>query len=201
MNKKRLGLWSLIILLAVAAVIVGFVSSLPYPFHGATIEPPFSAPDLPLDSSQGNIFHIEQDRGKAVLVFFGYTHCPDVCPATLAQLRQVLSQLGNQAGSVQVLFVTVDPKRDTADQMKQYLETFGPGFLGLTGSEDQLQPVWKAYGVYREEVPSGNPEPYSINHTTQVYLIDPKGQLRLTYTDASDINSISEDVRHLLSGG
>jgi protein SCO1/2 len=188
-------------LLAGAGVIALVVTNLPYTFHGSTIEPPFSAPDLPLVSSQGATFHLDQDRGKVVLIFFGYTYCPDVCPATLAQLRQVLGKLGNQANSVQILFVTVDPKRDNADQMKRYLETFGPGYLGLTGTEDQMTPVWKAYGVYREVVPASNPDAYSMNHSTRVYLIDPNGQLRLTYTDASEIDSISADIRHVLGGG
>jgi protein SCO1 len=145
---------------------------------------------------------LEQDRGIVVLLFFGYTYCPDVCPATLSQLRQVLNKLGNKASGVQILFVTVDPRRDTVDQMNLYLQTFGAGYLGLTGSEEQLQPVWKAYGVYRELVPSSsNPESYTMSHSTRVYLIDAKGQLRLTYTDASAIDSIAEDVRHVLGGG
>jgi protein SCO1/2 len=177
------------------------VTSLPYTFHGSTIEPSFAAPDLPLTSNQGSVFHIDLDRGKAVLIFFGYTNCSDVCPATLGQLRQVLQKMGNQASSVQVIFVTVDPKRDTPDQMKRYIESFGPAYLGLTGSEDQLQPVWKAYGVYREEVPTDTPGIYDMNHTTRIYLVDPKGQLRLTYLDAAEIDAITADVRHVLGGG
>ena len=198
---KRLWIGSWIVLVIGVAVSIGVISSLPYTFHGSTIEPAFSAPDLPLTSSESMSFHIEQDRNKIVLVFFGYTDCPDVCPATLAQLRQVLAKLGKQATSVQVLLVTVDPARDTAEQLKQYLKPFGPAFIGLTGSDDQLQPVWNAYGVYRENRPSGSPDTYSEDHSARIYLVDPQGRLRLTYTDASEIDSIVQDVQHILNGG
>ncbi len=197
---KRLWLWSLVILLVGVAAIAGVVASQPYTFHGSTIEPAFTAPDLPLASTRDTQFQIGQERNKTLLVFFGYTFCPDVCPATLGQLRQVMAKLGNQASSVEVLFVTVDPARDTADQLKHYLRPFGPTFIGLTGSEEQLQPVWKAYGVYREIRP-GSPTAYTVDHSVRIYLIDPQGRLRLTYTDAAQIDWIAEDIQHVLGGG
>ena len=191
-----------------AALVVGiagilvFEANQPYVMHGSVIEPAVAAPGLTLVSSEGGSFRLEEQRGKILLVFFGYTYCPDVCPGTLAQLRQVMTKLGSQASSVQVVLATVDPKRDSPEQLKRFLSVFGSNYLGVTGSEEQLEPVWKAYGVYHAIRPVGeNPNTYTVDHSTRIYLIDAQGRLRLTYPDASDIDGITRDLQFLLKGG
>jgi protein SCO1 len=170
--------------------------------HGSLIDPAMPAPALYLPATDGQPFDLTQEHGQIVLVFFGYTSCTDICPATMAQLHQVLTQLGKQAADVKVVFVTVDPQRDTADQVHQYLSTFDPAFVGLTGSMDQLTPVWKAYGVYRQIQPNAaNPSDYSVDHSSYIYLIDQKGNLRLTYSQGTDPQDIIQDVQTLLGQG
>ncbi len=170
--------------------------------HGSVIDPALAAPALVLPGTDGQTFDISQNRGKVVLIFFGYTTCTDICPATMAELHQVLAQLGSQASAVRVVFVTVDPQRDTLDHMRPYLATFDPAFIGLTGSMDQLNQVWKGYGVYRQIQPdAGDPTAYSVDHTSYIYLIDPKGRLRLTYDQGTTPQDILQDVQTLLNQG
>jgi protein SCO1/2 len=188
--------------LAALAVAMFIVSAQQYAMHGSVIEPAVPAPALVLKATNGNTFDLAQQHGKLLLVFFGYTSCPDVCPATLAQLRQVVTQLGTQAGEVQVVFVTVDPDRDTLETMQRYISAFTPAFTGLTGTEDQLDPVWTAYGVYHKIRPnSTHPENYTVDHSTFVYLIDPKGRLRLTYPIGTNVDDMVQDIKHLLKEG
>jgi protein SCO1/2 len=114
-------------------------------------------------------------KGKPMLVFFGYTHCPDVCPTTLFEVSEVLRALGGDAGKAQALFITIDPERDTAQVMKDYLSSFDPHLRGLTGSVDAITSTEKAYRVYAKKVPGTNGE-YTMDHTALVYLMDKEGQ-------------------------
>jgi protein SCO1/2 len=140
-------------------------------------------------------------RGKVVLLYFGYTSCPDVCPTTLADLRQVRSMLGDKGQDVQVVFITVDPDRDTPDRLQSYVSAFDPSFLGLGGSLSDLEPVYRSYGVYREIDKNGDSAGgYSVTHTARVYLIDPQGNLRLTYSFGTLPEDIAHDIRVLLKG-
>ncbi len=165
----------------------------PHRLGGSVIEPPQPAPEVALED-----FTIAQARGKAVLVFFGYTNCPDVCPATLGMMKTLLERLGTQAGQVQMLFITVDPKRDTPEKMHAYTAAFDPRIRGLSGSETELEKVWQAYGVFREEQPPSAGGAYTVDHTSRAYLIDPQGRLRTTYTFGTSADVILADVRSLL---
>jgi len=170
----------------------------PYTFHGSLIEPPAPAPDFALSDQNGNPFRLSDQNGSIVLMFFGYTTCPDVCPATLAQLKQVRADLGRDADAVRVVLVTVDPGRDTAEQLRNYLSGFDPAFIGLTGSFEQLDIVYRSYGVY-QAIPQLRPG-YTVEHTDRIYVIDAKGNLRLTYTTDTASGEIAGDVRELLKG-
>ncbi|MGA2568043.1 MAG: SCO family protein, partial [Pseudolabrys sp.] len=118
----------------------------------------------------------DQDfRGRPLLVFFGYTHCPDICPTTLFEMSEVLRVLGKDADQVNALFVTVDPERDTAAMMKDYLSSFDPHLRGATGDQKAIDAVEKAYRVYAKKVPTGNGD-YSMDHTALVYLMDKQGR-------------------------
>jgi protein SCO1/2 len=114
-------------------------------------------------------------KGKPLLVFFGYTHCPDVCPTTLFEVSEVLRAMGGDAGKTQALFITIDPERDTPQVMKDYLSSFDPHLRGLTGSVDQVGAAEKSYRVYAKKVPGANGE-YTMDHTALVYLMDKQGR-------------------------
>lgn len=137
-------------------------------------------------------------QGRLVLLFFGYTHCPDVCPTTLAKLRYALRQLGETAKEVQVVFVSVDPERDTPEVMKRYLSHFDPAFVGLTGRPEEVEAVARAYGVYVEKEEVGSAAGYLVTHSARTYVIDRKGRLVLTFADETEPQDIAADLRQLL---
>jgi protein SCO1/2 len=128
-----------------------------------------------LTDQDGKIVTDADFKGKPMLVFFGYTHCPDVCPTTLFEVSEVLRALGSDADKTQALFITIDPERDTSTVMKDYLSSFDPHLRGLTGSVDAITSTEKAYRVYAKKVPGTNGE-YTMDHTALVYLMDKEGR-------------------------
>lgn len=139
-------------------------------------------------------------RGKVVAVFFGFTHCPDVCPTTLATMREVKARLGPDGERLQVIFVTVDPERDTPDLLAKYVTAFDPAFLGLHGTPDEIAQAAKHFKVYYQKVPGKTPETYTMDHTASTYLYDPQGRLRLFVRHGQAVDPIVHDVRALLAG-
>ena len=138
-------------------------------------------------------------RGKVVMLTFGYTHCPDMCPTTLALLAATLERLGNEAGDVQVLFVTVDPKRDTPQVLAQYVPAFHPAFLGLFGDEGATARTAKEFRAYDELRPPNPQGSYTVDHSGQVFVFDPRGRLRLFIRPDASADAIVHDVRALLA--
>lgn len=136
-------------------------------------------------------------RGKVVIVFFGYTHCPDVCPTTLVELKQVMQKLGPDADKVQVLFITLDPERDTAKILAQYVPAFDPRFLGLYGDPAATLKTAKDFKVFYEKRAGSAPDSYTIDHSAASFAFDPAGRLRL-YVKHDQIAALAEDVRVLL---
>ena len=134
-----------------------------------------------------------------MVLFFGFTHCPDVCPTTLADVSNALKQLGPDAQRVQVLFVTVDPERDTPEVLGKYVTAFDPGFLGLYGDAAATQRAAKEFKVYYEKRKTG--DGYSVDHSAQTYVIDPQGRLRLFIRHDRLASDLPDDLRTLLSGG
>ena len=157
---------------------------------GAVIDPPAPAPDLNLSDQLGRPFSMSSQRGKVVLLYFGYTNCPDECPLTMAHLKLVHDRLGSPAKDLQVIMVTTDPARDTPQALAEFMGKFDPSFLGLTGSPEQLQQAWKDYGVAVED----NGE----THSYYVYVIDAAGKFRETFLPDSDPSDIAADVELLL---
>jgi protein SCO1/2 len=155
---------------------------------------------LALTDHHGESRRLEDWRGKAVVVFFGFTHCPDVCPTTLADMAQVVRQLGTDAERVQVLFVTVDPERDTQEMLAKYVPAFDPRFLGLRGSLEATRAVAKEFKVYFEKRPGETPGAYSVDHSAQSYVIDPQGRLRLFVRHERIAEDLAPDLRTLLLG-
>jgi protein SCO1/2 len=151
-----------------------------------------------LTDHHGNSRTLADFRGKAVVVFFGYTHCPDVCPTTLAEMAEALKKLGDRAKDVQVLFVTLDPERDTREVLAQYVPAFDPSFLGLTPSEHGLPALAKEFKLVYQKRGSG--ENYTVDHSTGTYVYDPAGRLRLYVGYGEGAEVFAHDIGLLLKG-
>lgn len=154
--------------------------------------------ELALNGHDGKPRTLADFRGKAVLVFFGYTHCPDVCPTTLADAAQALKALGKDADRVQVLFVTVDPERDTPDVLSKYVPAFDPRFLGLHGDAAAIQKAAKEFRIYYEKRPGKAPGEYTMDHSGQSYVFDAQGRIRLLLRHDRLSQDLAEDLRTLL---
>jgi protein SCO1/2 len=155
--------------------------------------------DFSLVDPDGKMRTLADFKGKVVVMFFGYTQCPDICPTTLTEMQQVISLLGPQSDKVQVLFVTVDPGRDTAAILKQYVPAFDPRFLGLRPADDAaLDKVAKDFKIYYKKVPGTSPGSYTIDHTAGSYAFDPEGHLRLYIKHAQGPETLAQDLKELL---
>ena len=141
-------------------------------------------------------------RGKVVMLYFGYTFCPDVCPATLANIAQALGKLGPDAAQVRVLFVTVDPERDTLPVLADYAKAFGPRFTGLRGTPDELATLAKRYRIAYSVRPNPDPKLYEVTHSSAIYVFDKQGKARLLVTSLSqtdpDIAGTAADLKRLV---
>jgi len=199
MDRKTL-LVGLILFLLIGIVAAGvFLFSKPASFRGTTYAEPYPvAPEIELTRANGTRFRLSETRGKVVALFFGYTSCPDVCPTTMAELKQALEKLGNKADLVQVLFVTVDPQRDTPERVQEYVSHFNSSFVGLSGSESDLAKVWNDYGVFVEIVDSASAADYLVKHTARVTLIDKQGKLRVSFPFETPVEDVVHDLNLLL---
>ncbi len=167
--------------------------------NGSQINPASEAHDFRLTDQNGNPYQLSDHRGKLVVLFFGYTNCPDVCPMTLAKFRDIKDSLGQETDQVEFVLVTVDPEQDSISRMKEYVDSFDPQFFGLTGTSSELEPVWKNYGVYLEKHLGENGSNITVDHSTRTYLIDPQGKLILTYPFGFDIDLMVQDLQYLIA--
>jgi len=155
--------------------------------------------DFSLLDPDSKVRALSDFKGKAVVIFFGYTQCPDVCPTTLTEMQQVMTLLGSQADKVQVLFITVDPDRDTAAILKQYVPAFDKRFLGLRPADQAaLEKVAKDFMIYYKQVPGTSAGSYTIDHTAGSYAFDPEGRLRLYIKHAQGPEILAQDLKELL---
>lgn len=155
--------------------------------------------DFSLIDPDGKARTLADFKGKVVVMFFGYTQCPDICPTTLTEMQQVMTLLGPQSDKVQVLFVTVDPERDTAAILKQYVPSFDPRFLGLRPADEAaLEKVAKDFKIYYKKVPGTSPGSYTMDHTAGSYAFDPQGRLRLYIKHAQGPETLAHDLKELL---
>jgi protein SCO1/2 len=186
-------------LLFPAAVAAGESAAAAPVFKNGTFDPPRAAPDFALQGSNGAAVTLGQYRGKVVALAFGFTHCARVCPFTLANLARVSKELGDAAKDFQVVFVTVDPERDSRDRLREYLGGFNPAFVGATGEPKQLEALRQSYGVtiQREGAKDGSAN-YDVHHSSSIYLVDRQGKLRLLVPFGKAPEDILHDVRLLL---
>ena len=159
--------------------------------------PPREAPDFSVRGSDGAALTLSQYRGRVVVLGFGYTHCPNVCPATLAVLAMAHRKLGALGSQVQVIYLTVDPERDDAERLKQYLLAFDPSFMGGTGSAAQMAAVRLSYGVSAQKVGTGSD--YGVAHSSFVYLITREGKLRALMPFGHKADDYVHDISMLLN--
>ncbi len=189
--QKRL-LWVGIgLTIAVALSAAAWLITVKPSLRGATINPPMSAAEIRLQDADGQPFTLSSLRGKVVLLYFGYTNCPDECPLTMAHLKLATDKLGTASQNVRVVMITTDPKRDTASVLRDWLAKFSPNFIGLLGTQDQLAQVWKDYGV---TVLDGGE-----THSYFIYVIDRAGNFRETFLPDAQPSDIAADVQMLLA--
>jgi protein SCO1/2 len=197
--KRNLFYYAIFSLAALALIFLGWrVYAASYSYQGSQIDPPVPAADFTLTNQDGQPFTLSNQRGKLDLIFFGYTNCPDVCPITLTTYARVRARLGDQADKVRFIFITVDPERDTVEQVKTHLSHFDPAIIGLTGTRSELEPVWKDYGVFHSSHESADLAHYDVDHSSRIYVVDAQGNWRMTYPAEMDWQAIVSDVQHLL---
>lgn len=155
---------------------------------------------LELTGHDGRPRTLADFRGKVLVVFFGFTHCPDVCPTALARFAQVVKALGEDGRRVQVVMVTVDPERDTADRLGPYVTAFHPTFLGLTGDAAAIARTAKEFRVVHQKQAGASPQTYTVDHTSGSFVFDPQGRLRLFVSAQQEGPGLADDLRQLLSG-
>jgi protein SCO1 len=207
----RKTVWAALLALTLGGLLLTACQPSRVKLHGVPADPVQPAPALPLTDQFGQPFSLSTQKGKVVVVYFGYTSCPDNCPITLAQLTQVWMQLDQQQAPLfQPIFVTVDPARDTEEVIARYLSAFsrplgddqGLGFIGLRGLPGELDPVMAAYGVQAEKQPQpASGDGYTVGHTASIFIIDAQGNLIETFPYGAVLDDILWDVRYLIQKG
>ena len=168
-------------------------------FRGVDVTGAEYARDIPLTDHNGQPRHIKDFAGKVVVVFFGYTQCPDVCPTSMQELAEVKQMLGKDGDRLQGIFVTVDPERDTPEVLKVYMANFDPSFLALYGTPEQLAAVAKDFKIYYKKVDGKTPTSYTMDHSAGSYVYDPAGRLRVYNRYGSGAQALAADVKVLLA--
>lgn len=186
--------WGLLLMLLASC------SEPPSPYHAIDVSWQHKQPAFELTDAGGKQHKLTEFRGRAVVLFFGYTHCPEVCPTTLADLAQVMHELGPDATRVQVIFVTLDPERDRPELLGKYVTAFNPAFLGLYGDAAATAAAAKAFGVNYEKRPDGHGS-YTLDHTDGMYLIGPRGAPLLLSPYGQRPELLVQDIRMLLAVG
>lgn len=201
----------LLIMLMISALLLGLVAGWlllrvsqgrplfgPPQFNGLVMESPDPVADFTLTSHTGQPMSLSDFRGKPVLLYFGYTFCPDVCPATMFELKKMMAELGAQAEDVQVIMISVDPERDTPAQLGEYVTQFHPSFLGMTGTEEELLAATTQLGIYYQKHEGTAATGYLIDHTATVSMLDENGRLRLVFPFGITGTAMAADVGHFL---
>ena len=170
-------------------------------FRGVNITGADYARDFSLTDHNGQRRSIKDFQGKVVIVFFGFTQCPDVCPTSMQELAQVKQELGADSDRLQGIFISVDPERDTLEMLKAYMANFDPGFLALRPTPEELPALTKNFKIYYKKVDGTTPTSYTMDHSAGSYVYDPQGRLRIYHRYGSGAQALTQDVRTLLKEG
>ena len=198
---KRLPSWFWVVAAIVGAllfVVVGFFLLRPYQYHGLLLESPKPAADFTLAGAGGKEVKLSDYRGKLVVLYYGYTFCPDVCPTTLAEVTKAVQALGKKAEDVQVIMVTVDPERDTPERMAEYMAFFNPSFVGLSGTPDQIAEAATPFGIYYQKHEGTPASGYLVDHTATVNVLDREGRMRLVWPFGTEGDAMAADLKQML---
>ncbi|NOK62625.1 MAG: SCO family protein [Chloroflexi bacterium AL-W] len=193
---------SLILVVSIGTLIAIMLSSCSnYEFRGGTTETLIEAPDFTLTDTNGEPFRLSDHRGKVVMMFFGFTNCPDICPTSLGEMAAVKRQLGDKAENIEMVFVTVDPERDTPERLGAYVNQFDESIIGLHGTPEELEAVFKSYGVQatRRDLPD-SAVGYVVDHTASIYTIDRDGMWRVVFPFGMSVEDIHSDIEYLAGG-
>jgi protein SCO1/2 len=203
-GSRRRALWRLGSVVAAGAVatlgLAGCERFQAAAFKGIDITGAEYAKDLALSDPDGRRRSLAEFKGSVVVVFFGFTHCPDVCPTTMAELALVKRQLGADGQRLQAVFVTVDPERDTPELLKAYVTNFDPGFVALRGTPEETAAAAKHFKVFYAKVPGKTEGSYTVDHTAGAYVFDPQGRVRLFTRHGTGVDALLHDIRILLAG-
>ena len=170
----------------------------PVEWHASDVAGAIPDLEFALTGPDGEAVDAQSLRGKPLLLFFGFTNCPHVCPTTLARLSVLMKKLGQEAENIRVVLVTVDPGRDTPEVMKRFTASFGPWLLGLTGSDQEIARISEAYGVYAAMESSDSKGNYNVMHSSVIFAFDANGRARLLISDLSDDEAIVADLKQLI---
>jgi protein SCO1/2 len=195
-----MGAFRTLLAAAALALVAGCAPEAPS-FKGADVTGASFGRDFALTGHDGKPRTLADFRGKAVVVFFGFTQCPDVCPTALSTLAEAMRRLGPDAARVQGLFVTIDPERDTADLLSRYVPAFHPSFLGLYGDAEATARVAKEFKVIYQKVPGQTPDTYTMDHSAGMFVFDPQGRLRVFESHGLGAEALAHDLREVLRAG
>lgn len=200
MNAKRYALTFLpgLALVVVVLLALGALDE-PATYHGTHLSPPMPPADFTLESADGPV-SLADLEGKVAAMFFGFTSCPDVCPTTLRRLASVLEELGPDRDEVQVVFVSVDPERDSPERATSYAKAVDPSFRGLSGSVEAIDAVASSYGIYHEKAEGSDATGYLVDHTATVLVLNREGGLELLWSPTVTADQMAEDLATLLDG-
>lgn len=185
-----------------AAALLGLLAACapPAPFNATEINGLSYGKDIGIPDTQGRIRRLDEFKGRVTVVFFGFASCPDICPDTLMRLRAVKNALGAEAERVQVLLVTVDPERDTAERLEAYVRNFDESFIGLRPEPAELDKVVKAFHAIAVKMPTADGNDYTIDHSATLYIYDQDARMRLIARPDLPVDKLADDLRRLLAG-